>query len=80
MKRMYDEALESWIQLYDQLDDSVVVANIKENVINGSYEQALEEVAEIFEARYNHGLVGYTRTWSIATKYTRMGNKEKELC
>ena len=79
MKGMYDEALESWIQLYEQLDDSVVVAKLKENAIHGSYEQALEEVAEIFEERYNSGLAGYTRPWSIATKYTRTGNQEKAL-
>ena len=80
IKRMYDEALDSWIQLYKQLDDSVVVANIKENVIIGSYEQAMEVVAQIFEARYNSGLTGYTRPWSIATKYARTGNKEMALC
>lgn len=79
MKGMYDEALESWIQMYEQLNDSIVVAKLKENVIHGSYEKALNEVAQIFEYRYNSGLAGYTRPWSIGTKYARSGNKEKAL-
>ena len=79
MKGMYDEALASWVQLYKQLGDSVVVSKLKEHVDSGSYTKALEDVALIFEDRYNSGLEGYTRPWSIGTKYTRSGNKEKAL-
>ena len=79
MKGMHDEALESWLQFYIQLGDSVVVSKLREHEASGNYKQALVDVALIFEDRYNSGLEGYTRPWSIGTKYTRSGNKEKAL-
>ena len=79
MKKMYKEALGAWIQLYEQLDDSVVVAKLKEHEVSDNYTQALDDVALIFEERYNSGQHGYIRPWSIGTKYTRSGNKEKAL-
>ncbi|MCK5210480.1 MAG: hypothetical protein KAQ79_20735, partial [Cyclobacteriaceae bacterium] len=36
-------------------------------------------VALLFEQRYNSGKEGYIRPWSIGTKYTRSGAKEKAL-
>jgi class 3 adenylate cyclase/TolB-like protein len=79
MKGMYDEALEMWIRLYDELGDSLAVEKIRVGIQNGGYKGALEEVAELFEERYYSKEDGYIRPWSIGTKYTRSGNKEKAL-
>ncbi|MCK5208775.1 MAG: tetratricopeptide repeat protein, partial [Cyclobacteriaceae bacterium] len=71
MKGMHEEALELWIQLYEQLDDAVAVEKIKIGAAEGGYVGALEEVALLFEQRYKSGKQGYIRPWSIGTKYTR---------
>jgi len=79
MKGMDEEALEIWIQLYEQLGDSSAVSKLKSGARDGGYSQALKELALLFEQRYKSGEAGYTRPWSIGTMYTRSGNKEKAL-